>query len=304
MSNFTFPFRIIRDSPAVAGEVQGNFDALLAWIRSNLVQVDDSVRMTAQLTLPGAPTNANHAANKAYVDSVLPVGVMVDYGGALPPAGWLLCDGQTYTETEYPALWAIIGRTYTDAGIAAGQFQVPDFRDRTAVGPTATLALGNKVGSKNVSAHSHTTPNHRHSIGHGHTASSVGETQEHVHGASVSDAGLGFDVVERRPAYDTTGIPFTDSNNRSQILTTNPIASAVGAHIHAIAVGIATAWRANPTHGHGVSIGGRSAQHTHGITVNPSADNSGDAAPSTNPFGDANDNRPPSLVANKIIKAV
>jgi microcystin-dependent protein len=301
MSQFTFPYRVDRDTPAVAIEVQGNFDALLTWIEQNCHRIDDTPRMTAQLVLPGNPTIDSHAVPKSYVDGLIPPGVMWDFAGAAAPAGWLLCDGATYTETQYPELFAIIGRAFTDAAVPTGSFQVPDFQGRSPVGASATLARGSKIGSENVTAHTHPVAAHRHPIAHGHTASSGTESADHTHDFTGT-GNAGFDIVERTPNYDTTGIPLTDAGNKTQILTGAPIASSVTSHIHAIAVGIATAWRSNPLWTVGGRTVGRSAAHSHAITVNASADQSGDGTSTATSTGDANANRPPSLVTTKIIK--
>lgn len=54
------------------------------------------------------------------------------YAGATAPTEWLLCDGASYLQSDYPALFAVIGTTY---GSADGtHFNVPDFRGRSPIG--------------------------------------------------------------------------------------------------------------------------------------------------------------------------
>lgn len=59
------------------------------------------------------------------------IGTIFPYVTADPPAGSILCDGQEYEDTDYPALWAVISDTWkTDAS----HFVVPDLRNRFPVG--------------------------------------------------------------------------------------------------------------------------------------------------------------------------
>lgn len=38
-------------------------------------------------------------------------GVITQWGGATPPAGALLCNGATFSATQYPQLFAVLGST-------------------------------------------------------------------------------------------------------------------------------------------------------------------------------------------------
>jgi hypothetical protein len=52
-------------------------------------------------------------------------GAIVAWGGGLPPAGWLICDGSAVSRTAFPKLFAAIGTTY-GAGDGATTFLLPD----------------------------------------------------------------------------------------------------------------------------------------------------------------------------------
>jgi len=56
-------------------------------------------------------------------------GVIVAFGGATPPQGWLLCDGAAVSRTTYASLFAAIGSAF-GAGNGSTTFNVPDFRGR------------------------------------------------------------------------------------------------------------------------------------------------------------------------------
>ena len=76
-------------------------------------------------------------------------GIVVPWGSASIPSGFLLCDGTSYSTSTYAALFAVIGYTYGGSG---ANFNVPDLRDRTIVGVSAanskTLAQG--IGANTV----------------------------------------------------------------------------------------------------------------------------------------------------------
>jgi microcystin-dependent protein len=76
-------------------------------------------------------------------------GIVVPWGSASIPTGFLLCDGQSVSTTTYAALFAVIAYTYGGSG---ANFNVPDLRDRTIVGVSAanskTLAQG--IGANTV----------------------------------------------------------------------------------------------------------------------------------------------------------
>jgi len=52
----------------------------------------------------------------------VPPGTIVEFGGTVPPEGWVECDGTEYQQEKYPLLYKEIGQTY---GGAAGTFEVP-----------------------------------------------------------------------------------------------------------------------------------------------------------------------------------
>lgn len=52
--------------------------------------------------------------------------------------GWLLCDGQQYLQSQYPALFSAVGSTYGAAD--AGYFRVPDLRGRGIAGLDSPVA--------------------------------------------------------------------------------------------------------------------------------------------------------------------
>ena len=68
-ANVTVPNNFVAGAPAVADDVDANFQSILDWINANAVHLDASKAFTAIPSGPASdPTNANHLARKAYVD--------------------------------------------------------------------------------------------------------------------------------------------------------------------------------------------------------------------------------------------
>ena len=76
-------------------------------------------------------------------------GIVVPWGSASIPSGFLLCDGQSVSTTTYAALFAVIAYTYGGSG---ANFNVPDLRDRTVVGVSSSnsKSLAQAIGANTV----------------------------------------------------------------------------------------------------------------------------------------------------------
>ena len=68
------------------------------------------------------------------------------YAGASIPDGYLLCNGAAVSRTDYADLFAAIGTIY-GTGDGSTTFNLPDFRDRYAIGAN-TNALGTQVAEQ------------------------------------------------------------------------------------------------------------------------------------------------------------
>jgi microcystin-dependent protein len=97
---------------------------------------------------PAATDNSTQIATTAFVRTMLPPGVVVPYGGAAAPTGWLICDGSAVSRTTYSALFAIFG-TQFGVGDGSTTFNLPDLRGRVPVGKNAgTFATLGSVGGE------------------------------------------------------------------------------------------------------------------------------------------------------------
>lgn len=75
---------------------------------------------------------------------------------------WLLCDGHTVPQANYPELFALIGTTYGPA--AAGNFTLPDFRGNFPLPVSASHTLGSTGGAETVALVAANIPAHTHTI--------------------------------------------------------------------------------------------------------------------------------------------
>jgi len=97
--------------------------------------------------LPGQALVTNGSGALSFGYPVEP-GFIAPYAGTGTPTGWLECNGQNVSRTDYAALFTAIGTTW-GAGDGSTTFTLPDLRRRTLVGKggTGTGTLGNAVGN-------------------------------------------------------------------------------------------------------------------------------------------------------------
>jgi microcystin-dependent protein len=101
-------------------------------------------------------------------------GIVVPWGSAAIPSGFLLCDGTSYATATYAALFAVIAYTYGGSG---ANFNVPDLRDRTVVGVSASnsKSLAQAIGANTV------TPTGNISGSTGATTLTTNQIASHTH---------------------------------------------------------------------------------------------------------------------------
>lgn len=114
---------------------------------------------------------------------------------ATAPDGWLLCQGQVVSRTQYANLFDMIGTTF-GAGDGSTTFALPDMRGRVTVGHDATQTefdvLGERGGSKAHTLSTAELPSHTHGLrptfaeagGYGFTASNFFPNRGIITGAA------------------------------------------------------------------------------------------------------------------------
>jgi microcystin-dependent protein len=75
-------------------------------------------------------------------------GLIIPWGSASVPSGFLECNGAAVSEVTYAALFAVVGYTYGNPG--SGNFNLPDLADRVAVHKSPTKVLATTSGANTV----------------------------------------------------------------------------------------------------------------------------------------------------------
>ena len=105
-------------------------------------------------------------------------GIVVPWGSAVIPSGFLECNGQAVSQATYAALFAVIGTTYGNPG--GGNFNVPDLTDRTVVNKSNTKSLAQTGGANTV------TPTGNISGSTGSTTLTSSQIPSHSHALRLS----------------------------------------------------------------------------------------------------------------------
>jgi microcystin-dependent protein len=106
----------------------------------------------------------NFNDTQSVLESLVPTGAFLDFGGDVAPAGYLLRDGKSYPTAEYNRLFKVIGYKYGGEG---ANFNVPDTRGRVTVGagagPGLTVrSVGAKEGAETIKLTTGQTEAHTH----------------------------------------------------------------------------------------------------------------------------------------------
>ena len=163
----------IEDGAIVDGTIDG--DDLI------LIKHDGSTINAGSVRGPQGNPGPGGTDITGLMELLCPVGSMFEFGGSTAPSGWLICDGASYLRTDYPDLFSVVGVEF--GSVDSTHFNVPDFRQRFAIGKAATgtaSTLGGTGGSKDS-----IVPTHAHN--HGHTTTLDGD---HTHSVNNGDFGL------------------------------------------------------------------------------------------------------------------
>jgi hypothetical protein len=116
-SDVVIPTAVV--APAISGQISTEF-------------ASDTHTLLVLNTGTGAPAVLERISKKSFLADVkvLP-GMITQYGAAVAPTGYLLCNGGEHLRTTYSDLFAIIGTTYGSSGVLT--FRVPNLTS-TAVG--------------------------------------------------------------------------------------------------------------------------------------------------------------------------
>ena len=184
-------YDVINDTPASASPVEANYNRIEQYINQEVITRDGVTAMTAQLRLIGNPVSDLDAAPKSYVDAMLPIGIIMLFGGLAAPGGgrWALANGAELETAAYPEAYAILGTRFVAGTPAAGRFNLPNLSDRVPVGAGASTAVGATGGNRDA-----VVPTHSHVMDHAHAGTTSGDDSpdhahegiDHLHGVNIN----------------------------------------------------------------------------------------------------------------------
>lgn len=189
MTTLILPNDFVNDTTADASPVQQNYSFIEQYINAEVITRDGVTAMQAPLLLWANPTQPLHAATKAYVDAVLPIGMIMPYGGAAAPGGsWMLCNGGTLSRNLYPDLHNVIGERFNVGTVSTSDFMLPNMAGRMMIGvdPADPDTADHTEEINTVGDRGGTTvpplKQHNHLFTHGHIATaSAGPSSTHIH---------------------------------------------------------------------------------------------------------------------------
>lgn len=124
--------------------------------------------------------------------SGIPIGTIMQYAGLTAPEGYLLCEGQALSKTDYAELYSVIGIYF---GETETEFYLPDLRERVPVGRNSAktgYTLGATGGTATVTLTVEQMPSHTHTQNsHNHTQNSHSHgLNSHTHSVGAHSHGL------------------------------------------------------------------------------------------------------------------
>lgn len=97
------------------------------------------------------------AVRVANAELLVPVGSMHQFAGSQAPQGYLLCEGQAVSRTDFARLFALLGTTY-GVGNGTTTFNIPNLQGRIPVGRAASGTFASLAATGGAETHTLTIP--------------------------------------------------------------------------------------------------------------------------------------------------
>lgn len=137
-----------------------------------------------------------------------------------PSSDWLLCDGRTLSDADYPELGQQISAFLR---VDTTHFKIPDLRHRFPYGAQLFDTIGEKIGSNSITLTSSNMPPHSHTLSpHTHAESTAVPTAITI--------GAGVPAPSALPAVGATGLSgggVTGSAGSGAAIDSTPAATLV-----------------------------------------------------------------------------
>jgi microcystin-dependent protein len=146
-------------------------------------------------------------------------GIVVPWGTASVPSGFLACDGSAVSRTTYSALFAVVGTTY-GVGDGTTTFNVPNLAGRTVISKSNNQSLASTGGANCI------TPTGNISGATANTTLTVNQIPSHTHTWAVGGGCTGNSVAASASCRNAS--PATGSAGGGQAHSHNLSANFVG----------------------------------------------------------------------------
>lgn len=234
---------------AMRQELQAKLDEIEG-IKTKLVITDTKLQLT-QTELK--ETQVKLKATEDYIDNTL-VGSVTAFAMTTPPQGWLTCNGEAVSRTNYARLFKKIGTTF-GKGDGKTTFNLPDLRGVFIRGwdTDNRFDLERKFGSyqdDQMQSHTHKDSGHSHS-------SSVSSNGSHYHDTSINTKrSFSFQHNNEEPIsgflqyfnnYKNSDHRYSSFGKPYSLNVINLSIHSAGTHSHTVSINNSSASLGNPT---------------------------------------------------------
>jgi microcystin-dependent protein len=114
----------------------------------------------------------------------VPTGAVMPFAMNSAPIGWLAANGAAVSRTTYSTLFSTIGTIY-GVGDGVNTFNLPDLRQKFAMGKAASGTGNTLAGTGGAIDHTHSVPAHHHAMGTGADLN-ITSSGSHTHTATTN----------------------------------------------------------------------------------------------------------------------